>query len=232
MSAQTNNNIGIAGIAPNCTYKFKQLPMLYGIDQYSVICNTLLNGALDNKADIISCSWETYPEYNIEGIMMISDLFYQLHQGGRWHYDETKDLGCVVIFASGNCGQSQSSDIAGWADLSVGAILKNGNIHPTSNGGSLVAPGQDIVTTYPMDDKYFTVPDETIEYWSNFDQTSAACPQVAATAALILSLNPDLYHYEVANYITSTAQPLSSSKTGAGLLNTGNALKLVLKKDI
>ena len=228
MGAKTNNNIGIAGIAPNCTYKFKQLPMLYGIDQYATICNTLYNGALNNNADVISCSWEAYPEENVEGMMMVSELFYQLHQCGRWHYDETKNLGCVVIFASGNCKLNEPSYIAGWADLSVSAILKNGDIHSTSNYGSVAAPGQDIITTYPMEDRYFTLPDETTEYWSKFEQTSAACPQAAATAALILSLNPNLYHYEVVDYIKSTAQPLSNPKTGNGLLNVGAALQAVI----
>lgn len=90
----------------------------------------------------------------------------------------------------------------------------------------LMAPGEQIFTTTVMQGNS----GEEYQYTQFFDRTSAACPQVAAAAALILSINPYLRYDEVEYYLTSTAQPLSENEyyVGAGLLDIGAALKAVL----
>ena len=226
--AKTNNGIGIAGIAPNCTVKYSRIPN-FGLD-YSTVAGVLLDSQGYN-ADVISCSWEFYPEEDFDGMMMISEVFYQLRQVGRAHHDMNKELGNVVIFAAGNNSMTHPSYIAGWADIAVCAMNKNGTLHVTSNQSSIIAPGEEIYTTTTTSNRQ-----EVIEanfghrlYTPIFDQTSAACPQVAAVAALILSLNPDLYHYEVANYIKTAAKQLPSGCYQNGkLLDAGAAVQAAL----
>ncbi len=77
-------------------------------------------------------------------------------------------------------------------------------------------------------------------YSGSFGGTSAACPQVAGAAALILALNPNLTADQVANVLTSTAdkvggynynaiqnRPGASLELGYGRLNVYRALQQV-----
>ncbi len=69
-------------------------------------------------------------------------------------------------------------------------------------------------------------------YNEHFNGTSAACPQVAAVAALMLSANPDLTASEVKSIIQSTARKLPAytytngwnNETGYGLADAGAAV--------
>jgi hypothetical protein len=70
-------------------------------------------------------------------------------------------------------------------------------------------------------------------YTARFGGTSAACPQVAGVAALVLSLNPNLTNVEVFNLIATTADKVGgyaynnnvSSEMGYGRLNAYNAAR-------
>lgn len=108
-------------------------------------------------------------------------------------------------------------------------MKKDGTRHPTSNYGirlDLMAPGEQIFTTSVMQGNS----GGEYQYTQWFEETSSACPQVAAAAALILSINPYLRYDEVEYYLTSTAQPLNQDEfyVGAGLLDIGAALQAVL----
>ena len=69
-------------------------------------------------------------------------------------------------------------------------------------------------------------------YTGRFGGTSAACPQVAGLAALILSVNPNLTQQQVYNIITSTADKVGgytynngfSNEMGYGRINACSAL--------
>ncbi len=231
IGAKTNNGIGVAGIAPGCRILHKRIDHLVTADACTKVADALMSA--HSRADVISCSWEVTVSPDYEGMMLLQEVFYQLHQGGRWHHDWTKELGTVIIFAAANRGVENSSWIAGMADLSVCAIAKDGKLEYSSCCGRIGAPGDKIMTTYPMTDRVFMFPDQTTEYCNIFGQTSSACPQVAAVAALVLSINPDLTYKEVCDYLTSTAtfSGLNSSWTcymGAGLLDAGAAVKAVL----
>jgi hypothetical protein len=80
-------------------------------------------------------------------------------------------------------------------------------------------------------------------YMSNFGGTSAACPQVAGIAALILSVRPDLTQAQVRQAIESTCKKLSgysysnnsshpngtwNNQVGHGLVNAYAALQAVM----
>lgn len=91
--------------------------------------------------------------------------------------------------------------------LVVGASNKFGNKANFSNYGKeidVVAPGVDIPTTG------WTESDTSTYNYIKFSGTSAACPQVAAVAALVLSINPNLTSKEVCDIIEKTAQKVGS----------------------
>jgi len=72
----------------------------------------------------------------------------------------------------------------------------------------VVAPGTEIPTT----DLLGTSGYDKSDYTMNFAGTSAACPHVAAVAALILSVNPNLTGKKVNQIIQSTARKVGTYK--------------------
>lgn len=124
--------------------------------------------------------------------------------------------GCVVVFASGNDNSTINYPANAISDiLAVGAISACGERkNPSSCDGEnwwgsnygvaldIVAPGVLIPTT----DRTGSAGYGSGDYFMSFNGTSSACPHVTATAALILSVNPELTQKQVANIIESTAQ--------------------------
>jgi len=237
IGAKTDNNTGIAGIAPDCKLMYSWLNQPISrpdIDRYLEIYKALIIGV--GKADVISCSWEIYPsdieifEYGA----MLNELFFKIQRQGREHwvpvYD--KEMGSVIIFAAGNKSPNEKEKtnyLAKLATLSAGAMLKNGNKHNESNYGDIYAPGENIHTTTTLSESSaapYSFPPQTV-YCDYFSHTSAACPQVAAVAALILSVDPSLESEKVGGYIISNAKELD---TGIRLLDAGAAVRAVSDK--
>lgn len=246
-----HNNIGIAGIAPNCNI----LPISINF-HYS---NTNLDFDLANafelaeyyNADVISNSWggSNHPDLIIEAINNAQTY-------GRGN------KGCVVVFSAGNGGNSHALEFPASLDIviSVGAIDSCGircEGHPgfdehTLMCGSiwgadyyssygeqlnLVAPGNDIRTAtqsleYP-----------NMLYTENFSGTSAACPHVSGVAALMLSVNPNLTWQDVKTILEVKAQKIRedvytfenfsshpmgkwNNKLGYGLVDAGRSVSM------
>lgn len=200
ISAKSNNNIGVAGIAPGCP-----------IMSISINSNTVgdkiaegIDFAVNHGCAIISNSWSC-GYYSEE----IEDAFDNALNNGR------NGKGCVVVFATGNNNSNLSYPADSNPDiLTVGAISPDGNIKTPnafdnlpwgSNYGlelDVMAPGIFINTTDIVGSGGYT----NTNYASTFYGTSAACPHAAAIAGLILSVNPYLTQKEVADIIESTAQ--------------------------
>jgi subtilisin family serine protease len=234
--AASNNTLGIRGIASNINI----LPVNIVPDPYTIINGVTITGfgtnieiaqAIDwasDRADILSCSWGgTY--FSIE----ISDAIDRARTFGR------NDLGSVVVCASGN-NWPDASDISFPANLdgviSVGAIDNKGLIWGYSQRGTsldLVAPSGDISlagnvrTTDRMDEAGYN----TGNYMPNFGGTSAACPQVAGVAALVLSVKPDISEAQVTTILQQTATDMGSSgfdiTYGYGRVNAYAAIQTV-----
>ncbi|MBL8297562.1 MAG: S8 family serine peptidase, partial [Rhodanobacteraceae bacterium] len=153
-----------------------------------------------------------------------------------------RSRGAVVVVSAGNAGVNASTytpaSCAGV--ITVAASEKNGSRASYSNYGTAIdvtAPGGDqnlghwIYTTSNTGTK----PQDTWTY-KGFTGTSAAAPQVAAIAALILAKNPALTPDEVEKTIKDTARVLPgkcfvdsagrdlSSYCGAGLVDAGKAV--------
>jgi subtilisin family serine protease len=213
-AAKGNNNIGIAGVAYDCSI----LPIHMGSSPLASRVADGLNWAIQNGANVVSMSFST-TETNAVNTAL----------------SQAVSSGCVPVAATGNDDNSTVSYPARNSNvIAVGAVSPCGQRKsPTScdtetswgsNYGTalaIVAPGVLISTTDIRGNGGFN-PDTPIHPWcggtiltsdySNLDYTvwfngtSAATPHVAGVAALILSVNPSLTVQQVRNIMESTAQ--------------------------
>ena len=178
------------------------------------------------RADILSCSWGGGPASN--------DITSAINNARRYGRN---GKGCVVVFASGN-GYPSIKDVSfpGNVDgvITVGAIDNRGVIRNYSQRGAsmdLVAPSGgspgDVVTTDRMGNLGY----HTGNYYLEFNGTSAACPQVAGVAALMLSANPALTEAQVRTILQNTAKELGAPgfdhTYGYGLIDAYKAVNSV-----
>lgn len=208
ISALSNNELGIAGIAPACPVMSISLP------QYPT-AEDIARGfrfAANNNCSVINCSWSTTADSE-----ELEDAILYAMQNGR------DGLGCVVVCASGNDGEGAQTRPSLYSDdiIVVGAMstcakrvhfstcLRGedwNNVNWGSNFGmhlDIVAPGIWIPTTDVTGENGACDGDY---YYSGHSGTSIAAPHVAAVAGLILSVNPNLTAKQVADIIESTAQ--------------------------
>ncbi len=211
IGANTNNNLGVAGIAPDCPMMsisnslratpFAQVKRADGI-----------NWAWQNGAAVISCSWHSAE------IQLIADAIDQAHTWGR------NGLGTVVVFSSANFNDQVYFPASYNPPLviAVGAVDRCGirsgraDIIPNScdpwsaigKPGSNYGPELDLVAqgSYIMTSKFDNISFSNPKYYKKVSGTSFAAPQVAAGAALIITVNPDLNVLEIADILESTTQ--------------------------
>ena len=234
-AAVVDNGKGIAGIAgfPDvCALMAVQVPTLHtdsdgtateGTENdYAAMllwCAGLPNGRphpaqLARGADVISNSW------GLEGMSEpgdVSEALDAIRQSGRG------GLGCVVVFSTGNHGTfyddvypllDHSTLIRVAASTVVGPEVRVA----TSNFGSntdVCAPAGD---GNPWTSTYSTTTSSSPSFnalggYDWFGQTSAACPQVAGVAALMLAVNPLLDAEDVRSILHETAVPIDSANT-------------------
>ncbi len=222
-AAKGNNNIAIAGVAPDA-----KLISIYnssiGGARSTTLEDQLASGigwAYTVGADVISCSWG-----NVSQNLFLEDAIHNAFTLGR------NGKGCVVVFATGN-GAPSANGISYPANcndtiLTVGSIDSTGTRALSSQYGlelDLVAPGATIMST---------TPDNRTDTLSG---TSMACPHVAGVAALILQRNPELTVTQVNSIICRNAKKLSgvsfnetkpdgtwNNEYGYGLVDAYNSL--------
>ncbi|WP_074453461.1 S8 family peptidase, partial [Tannerella forsythia] len=230
--AANHNGMGIRGIAPQVRIIPINIFNDWFIDQifnenywmdfvrYRETVQDIAN-AIDaawdtHSADILSNSWGygTTPN-SADAIVAAINRARTQGRNGR---------GCPVIFASGNAwGQQGVTDVAFPGNvegvITVGAIDNRGNIWNYSQRGAsmdLVAPSGGVPGNIVTTDRMGNFGYNNTNYTNTFNGTSAACPQVAGVAALMLSVRPDLTEAQVRTILQNTARDLGS----AGFDNT------------
>ena len=207
IGAKTNNSIGVAGIAPNCPIMSISINFLYTTP---VQIKKGYITATNNGCYVISNSWH----WGVSSSFIDEGISYALSQG-------RSGKGCVIVFSAGN----ENKDGANYPANSNDSIIVVAAMSPCgerknpsscdgeywwgSNYGSkidLVAPGVKIRTT----DNVGVAGKTSTDYMNDFRGTSSACPHVAAVAALVLSVNPNLTQKEVADIIEKTTQKVGS----------------------
>ena len=216
IGADSDNNLGVAGIAPDCPIMSISNKFTYSSSTLPLVLQRLANGinfAWQNNASVISNSWGIGDGIQSSVVEMAIDDAILFGRNG---------LGTVVVFGGGNI----SSSIISYPGNSNPDVLNVGAASPCgkrktpsscdgvngwgSNYGNdldIMAPGVLIPTTDRQGSNgYNTNSGSSGDYTLDFGGTSAACPHIAAVAGLVLSANPFLSQKEVANIIESTAQ--------------------------
>lgn len=204
IASQTNNYEGTAGI----TWFNPIMPIkVMGSDGYGSTFDIArgIIWATDHGADVINLSLGNY-----QGSKLLKQAV---------DYAYRHDV--VMVAASGNDNSSQPSYPAAYPKvLSVAAVDLNGDRANFSNYGDYIdvsAPGVTIPSTY-IDEQYAAL-----------SGTSMAAPHVAALAALMRSINPNLSNKEIMDIIKGTSLDLGQVGKdryyGEGLIDIVQALE-------
>lgn len=218
IAAETDNNIGMAGVAWDCKVLAAKAMDEEGYGWYSAIIEAIIWLA-DQGVDVINMSiGADVPSQALENALK---------------YAHDKDI--VLVASSGNDAANVLYPAA-YDDyvLAVSATDYNDEWAPWSNFGpeiDVAAPGERILGAVPVWYPALVWDDITQEPYAYGYGTSAAAPHVAGVAALIRSVKPDLSADEIMNIIRYSADDLNSSLypgkdqyIGYGRLNAKTAL--------
>jgi subtilisin family serine protease len=234
------NGTGVVGLAPQCTL----MPIRTSGWLSDNSITDLFQYAIDNHADVISCSWSA-SSWNFPLSTIMTAIIHKTATEGRRNHK-----GCLILFAAGNenrplkgtkDGRASHQGFALHADvIAVGASNSLDEKSDYSNFGkeltlcapSSGSPGKRIVTTDRRGTRGYNAGD----YTYSFGGTSSSTPLAAGLAALILSQNSDLSSAEVKQIMIDTADKIDSdngnyvdghSQTyGYGRINAEKALQL------
>lgn len=187
IAAETNNAIGMAGVAPqakimplkvigdNCMGSYSRLmqAIIYAVDHGVRILSITSGGAYD-------------------------------HAGLRDALAFAREEGVLVVVAAGNRNSDEPFYPGSFAEsFTISGTDRDDNKYNNSNFGQQIdmsAPATDVYSTYYTEESGST--------YAYLTGTSMATPHVAAVAALILSIDPKLPLSELENALISSAVDL------------------------
>lgn len=208
IAAERNNNEGIVGLAYDSKILTIRAFDFTGNAESDDIANSIVYAAL-NGADIINMSFgESVNAKIVQSAIKLAS-----------------SLKCIMVSSAGNSGWNRPHYPSDYDEvLSVGTVLESGDRDGQSNWGDrldLMAPGTGVITTNFLDG-YKTV-----------GGTSFAAPYTAATAALLLQVDPSLKQKEIYGILQQTSENIHpfgwDPNIGAGLLNAKNAVNFTGK---
>lgn len=207
ISANTNNNIGIAGVSWNSKILVVRASDSTGSTTSSRIASGIMYAA--GKARIINVS--------LGGT------------GGRFlkcaATAYAKSKGSLVVAAAGNNSNSTKFYPAACSDvIAVGNTTSSDGRESNSNFGSwvdLAAPGTDILSTVPTGGCNHC----DVSGYKSLTGTSMASPMVAGAVAVLLAREPLLTNSQIEERFKKTAKKLPASlKLGAGRIDLFEAV--------
>ncbi len=224
IAARGNNGFGLAGV--NWQAKIMPIRVLdsSGLASFAPVINGV-NYAVANGADVINIS-------------LTGDLSDPaLNQA----IIKARQAGVVVVTAGGNGnGHVSGFDLDAKpfypvcyqavdgheVVIGVGATDRDDRKAFFSNYGAkcldIAAPGQDIFSTQIYDR---SVPNYNKFTSGGWNGTSFAAPLVSGTAGLIKAISKSFSPDDIFDILLSTSRPLTDKTLGAGLLDTGAAIK-------
>lgn len=220
-AANTNNNLGVAGVCPDCSV----IPVR--IFRYQNLGGSVLPWSETQVfIDGISWQWQIANADISSNSWAVPDDLLALFPGADTLVNAAIDaaldqgrngLGTVMVFSSGNDGLTDTIPV--WParyerTIAVGATsMCDEHKNDTScdneswwagnwgEGLDVSAPGVKVATIDMMGTNGFSV----TEYYNSFNGTSAACPNVAGTVGLMLTQAPNLPQWLVRKVLGLTA---------------------------
>ena len=226
-----NNNGGVAGIAPNCTW----IPISVG-DLMSVL--NIIEGILYGTyhgADVVNISLgKVFPEdidkMPIENQVRIArESYKQLEQVWDYVYKVATDRRCVIVTAAGNEKIIMALDpgnrdkdivkVEALANPNKRASFTNFGKVPNSSVeySTVSAPGVDILSSVSNNS------------YTTYNGTSMASPIVAGAVALMKSIDKSLSAAEIIRILKETGKPLPEQECVGPMIQIKDALEMVKK---
>lgn len=168
---------------------------------------------LSHRRDVIAIynnSWgpdTSYGSYLAGPGLITEQAMEESVQSGRG------GLGSIYVWAAGNSGEyGDNANYDGYANartaICVGAVDENGQRIPYSEPGAclfVVAPSQSENSSILTTDRMGGTGESKGDCTDTFGGTSAAAPQVAGVAALLLQANPQLGWRDIKHILARTA---------------------------
>jgi subtilisin family serine protease len=217
-AAVMNNSEGIAGVAPFC--KIVPIRMFYYLNfggqtiplSSSVDAASGISWAWQNGVDILSNSWGVPDSL----IPFLGDPQVVVDAGNEAIANGRDGKGMLFLYSSGNDNSTTILLPARYPEvISVNATsmcderkspqsCDNETWWGGNYGDSLdiSAPGVKVATTDMLGANGFG----SGSYYYTFNGTSAACPNAAGVMGLILSMNPNLQHWQARFILENTAE--------------------------
>lgn len=188
IAAQMDNNVGIAGVCPNCRIMPVKVLDKQNLGSWSTVAEGIIY-AVDHGAQIINVSLGgAKPSPTVEAAVA---------------YAASK--GVLIVAAAGNARSTEPFYPAAYDHvLAVSATDKLDDLWPLSNSGNYIdvaAPGHMIYSTMPLELSY------EVGY-AYMTGTSMAAPHVAGLADLLLSQDASRSAAELEKIITASADDL------------------------
>ncbi|HOO33367.1 MAG TPA: S8 family serine peptidase [Thermotogota bacterium] len=190
IAAVKDNNIGIAGVAPDS--KIMPIPVFASDFIGDAYVAAGWAWAVNHGAKVLQNSWGG-PGYS-----------YTLKAG----IDYALENGAVVVISTGNTHINENWGFPNSAPgvIGVGASTVNDIVTEFSSRGdsvSIVAPGESILSTIGMDDAAVL---QDGQHYSYYNGTSMASPHVSAVAALLYQKYPDATPYQIRKLLEDGAK--------------------------